>query len=323
MMKAAFALALLFAAASQEEKRPLRLGIIGLDTSHVVAFTQVLNDEKNANHVPGARVVAAFKGGSPDVEASASRVEGFTKTLREKWGVEIVDSIPALCEKVDAVLIESVDGRPHLEQVKPVFAAKKRVFIDKPLAGSWKDGAEIARLSKESGTPFFSASSIRFYESIVKTKQDPDLGKVIGCESFGHFSTEPHHPDLFWYGVHAVEGLYSVMGAGCESVTRVDAKDYTVVVGKWKDGRIGTFRGMKKGGKEYGVTVFGEKGERSSLGVKGRNGYGNLVAEIVKFFQTGIPPVSPEECVEVLAFMQAADLSKERGGVPVKLDELK
>jgi hypothetical protein len=315
------ALALLFVVPPQEE--PIKVGIIGLDTSHVVAFTQLMNDPKNPNHVPGCKVVAAFKGGSPDIDASRNRVDNFTKTLQEKWGVEIVDSIETLCTKVDAVLLESVDGRPHLEQVRPVFAAKKRVFIDKPLAASLKDGREIARLSKESGTPFFSASSIRFYETIVKTKEDPELGKIIGCESFGHFSTEPHHPDLFWYGIHAVEGLFSVMGPGCESVTRVESGDVTVVVGKWKGGRIGTFRGMKKGGKEYGVTVFGEKAERSSLALKGKGGYGNLVVEIVKFFKTGTPPVSVEEMLDVLAFMEAADVSKAKGGAEVRLDELK
>jgi len=320
MLKWVLALSLLLVSPEDE---PIKVGIIGLDTSHVVAFTQLLNDPKNANHVPGAKVVCAFKGGSPDVESSASRVEGFTKTLQEKWGVEIVDSIETLCKKVDCVLLESVDGRPHLEQARPVFAAKKRVFIDKPLAGSLKDGREIARLSKESGTPFFSASSIRFYESIIKTKEDPDLGKILGCESFGHFSTEPHHPDLFWYGIHAVEGLFTVMGTGCESVTRVEVGDTMVVVGKWKGGRIGTFRGMKKGGKEYGVTVFGEKAERSSLAVKGKNGYGNLVVEIVKFFKTGTPPVSSDEMLEVLAFMEAADVSKSKGGAEVRLDELK
>ncbi|HVE39360.1 MAG TPA: Gfo/Idh/MocA family oxidoreductase [Planctomycetota bacterium] len=320
MLKWVLALSLLLLAPQEE---PIKVGIIGLDTSHVVAFTQLLNDPKNPNHVPGAKVVCAFKGGSPDVESSASRVEGFTKTLQEKWGVEIVDSIEKLCTKVDCVLLESVDGRPHLEQARPVFAAKKKVFIDKPLAGSLKDGREIARLSKESGTPFFSASSIRFYETILKTKEDPDLGKILGCESFGHFSTEPHHPDLFWYGVHAVEGLFTVMGPGCESVTRVEAGDTMVVVGKWKGGRIGTFRGMKKGGKEYGVTIFGEKAERSSLALKGKNGYANLVVEIVKFFKTGTPPVSVDEMIEVLAFMEAADVSKAKGGAEVRLDELK
>jgi len=320
MLKYMLALAVLIPNAQEE---PIKIGIIGLDTSHVVAFTSLLNDPKSPNHVPGCKVVAAFKGGSPDIESSSSRIDGFTKTLQEKWGVEIVDSIESLCKKVDAVLLESVDGRPHLDQVKPVFAAKKRVFIDKPMAGSLKDGREIARLSKESGTPFFSASSIRFYESIVKTKEDPELGKIIGCESFGHFSTEPHHPDLFWYGVHAVEGLFSVMGPGCESVSRIETGNTMVVVGKWKDGRIGTFRGFKKGGKEYGVTVFGEKAERSSLAVKGKNGYAQLLIEIVKFFKTGTPPVSVEEMLDVLAFMEAADVSKAKGGAEVRLDELK
>jgi predicted dehydrogenase len=320
MLKYAWMLCLLIPNA---QDKPIRVGIIGLDTSHVVAFTQLLNDEKNAGYIPGAKVVAAYKGGSPDISSSADRLEGFTKTLREKWGVEIVDSIPALCEKVDAVLLESVDGRPHLEQVRPVFAAKKRVFIDKPLAGSWKDGVEIARLSKESGTPFFSASSVRFYETILKTKTDEKLGKVLGCDSFGPCSLEPHHPDLFWYGVHGVEALYSVMGTGCESVSRVHTPDFDLVVGKWKDGRVGSFRGTRKGAHDYGVTIFGDKAERTSLGVEGKNGYRSLVVEIVKFFQTGVPPVSPEEMIEVLAFMQAADVSKAKGGAEARLDELK
>ncbi|HVR86103.1 MAG TPA: Gfo/Idh/MocA family oxidoreductase [Planctomycetota bacterium] len=320
MMKFALVLALLFANAEDE---PIRVGIVGLDTSHVVAFTQLLNDPKNANYIPGAKVVCAFKGGSPDVESSASRVEGFTKTLQEKWGVEIVDSVEALCAKVDAVLLESVDGRPHLAQARPIFAAKKRVFIDKPLAGSYRDGVEIARLAKESGTPFFSASSVRFYDAITKTKEDPAIGKVQGCDAFSPASLEPHHPDLFWYGVHGVEALYTVMGPGCESVRRSFEKDTDLVVGRWKDGRTATYRGIRKGKADYGVTIFGEKAVRSSLSVQAKNDYHNLVVEIVKFFKTGTAPVSVEEMLEVLAFMEAADVSKAKNGAEVRLDELK
>jgi len=297
--------------AAQEEK-VLRLGMIGLDTSHVIAFTELLNNMKNSSHVPGARVVCGFKGG----------VDNFTKQLQEKYGVEILDSIEKLVEKVDAVLVMSVDGRPHLEQVKPAFAAKKRVFIDKPMAGTYAQGKEIARLSKESGSPFFSASSVRFSESIVKTRTDPAVGKILGCETDSACSLEPHHPDLFWYGVHGVEALFSVMGVGCESVRRVHTPDFDVVVGKWKDGRLGTFRGSRKGASAYGATVYGDKGVRTSIGMKGDNSYRNLVVEIVKFFKGGEPPVSPEEMLEVLGFMQAADLSKQRAGAEVRLSEL-
>jgi hypothetical protein len=316
------ALAFLLLVSSPEDE-PIKIGIIGLDTSHVAAFTSLLNDSKNPNYVPGCKVVCAFKGGSPDVESSASRVEGFTKQLQEKWGVEIVDSIEALCKKVDAVLLESVDGRPHLSQARPVFAARKRVFIDKPLAGSYKDALEIARLSKESGTPFFSASAVRYYDAIVKTKEEPALGKILGCDAYSPATLEPHHPDLFWYGVHGVEALYSVMGTGCESVRCSFDKDTHLVVGKWKDGRTATFRGIRKGKPDYGVTIFGEKAVRTSLALQGSHDYRALLVEIVKFFKTGVSPVSPEEMLEVLAFMEAADVSKSKGGAEARLDELK
>src|SRR5207248_807904 len=77
------------------EVKEIRVGIIGLDTSHVVAFTKLLNDPKAAGELAGLRVVAAFAGGSKDIPASRDRVDKFTQQVRE-MGVRIVDSIPAL-----------------------------------------------------------------------------------------------------------------------------------------------------------------------------------------------------------------------------------
>jgi predicted dehydrogenase len=302
---------------------PLRVGLIGLDTSHVIAFTQFLNDPGDPDHVPLARVTCAFKGGSPDIEASATRVEGFTKSLKDDYGIEILDSIEALVAQVDAVLLTSLDGRVHLDQVRPVFAAKRRVFIDKPLAASLKDVMGIVRLSKETGTPFFSASSLRFWESVVALKDHPEVGRILGCEAYSPASIEPHHPDLAWYGVHGVETLYALMGPGCESLQRWHTEGADVIVGRWKDGRIATFRGTREGSDGFGATAYGEKGTRSTLQEEKAVDYGGLLREIVKFFQTGVAPVSVEEMVEVQAFMAAADLSKERNGSRVRLDEVK
>src|SRR5947209_2245886 len=129
-------LALLSAARGDDaEKKTLRAGIIGLDTSHVSAFTKVLNNPKAAGDLAGVRIVAAFPGGSPDVKSSHTRVEGFTKELREKYNVEIVDSVEALLPKVDVVFLESVDGRPHLKQALPVFKAGQPIFIENAVAG--------------------------------------------------------------------------------------------------------------------------------------------------------------------------------------------
>src|SRR5918993_1195103 len=134
--------------AAADAKLAIRIGLIGIDTSHAGAFTQLLNDPSRPDHIPGARVVAAFKGGSLDVEASATRIERFTAELRDKWKIELVDSIDELVRRVDAVMLTSVDGRAHLAQARPVIAARKPIFIDKPFTASTRDAIELARLAR-------------------------------------------------------------------------------------------------------------------------------------------------------------------------------
>ena len=300
-------------AAGAGENAVFRIGIIGLDTSHVEAFTQLIHDPAK-NY--GCKVVVGYPGGSPDIHDSISRVPTYTNTLRDKFGVEMVGSIEELCQKVDGVLLESLDGRPHLEQVKPVIAAKKPVFIDKPVAGNLADAIEIFRLAKEAGVPCWSSSSLRFGPSIAGMKNREDVGQVMGCEAFSPCSLNEHHPDLYWYGVHGVEILFTIMGPGCETVQRAQTKNYELVVGVWKDGRIGTFRGLRAGRSDYGTLVYGSKGIVRSGGYEG---YGPLVDEIVKFFKTGKAPVSAEETIELFAFMTAADKSKAQNGAKVEL----
>jgi len=305
----------LFRAAAED----LRLGLIGLDTSHVTAFTALLNNPQHKNHVPGGRVVAAFKGGSPDIESSISRVEGYTKELQEKYGVKILPTVEEVCQQVDCVLLTSVDGRPHLAQARPVIAAKKRLFIDKPVAGSLRDAVEIYRLAKEAGVPVFTSSAYRYYASLVELKR-ADVGEVRSAISYGPSPAEPHHPDLFWYGIHPTEALFTVMGAGCESVTRVIGADADVITGAWGGGRLGVLHALKRGPSPHKVVVFGSKSVAEQK--SGGDDYAPLLQEVMKFFQTGIAPVSPEETLAIFAFMEAADESKRRGGASVKLSEV-
>ena len=316
---ALFVMLCLLVAASGAWAADLRIGMIGLDTSHVIAFTQVLNDPANAKHVPGGTVVAAFKGGSPDLESSASRVDGYTKELQEKFGVKIYDTIDALCVNVDVVMLESVDGRPHLEQVKPVIKARKPVFIDKPVAGSLADAIAIFRLAKEANVPCFSSSSYRYYESLVALKRK-DVGEIRSAISIGPCHLEPHHPDLFWYGVHPTEALFTVMGTGCESVVRTTTPDTDVVTGTWSGGRVGVLYGIRTSGTPHKVLLFGAKAmaEQEDAG----DDYTPMLREVVKFFQTGVAPVSAEETIQIFAFMAAADESKRRGGAPVSIREM-
>jgi predicted dehydrogenase len=293
---------------------PLRVGIIGLDTSHATDFTAIINTPRPAGEEYGCRVVAAYPQGSRDIASSVSKVPEYTERMKS-MGVEIVASIEVLLTKVDAVLLETNDGRPHLEQLRPCLKAKKPVFVDKPIAGTLKDAVAIFEEAKAAGVPVFSSSALRFAKATREIRQGA-LGKVIGAETMSPAPTEPTHPDLFWYGIHGVESLVTLMGPGGEKVKRGATPEGKIeVTVTWKDGRTGIFRE----GQGYSAKVKGEKGE----GEAGKfDGYEPLVKEIAAFFRTGKSPVAAEETLEIYAIMEAADESKRRGGAEVTLSEV-
>lgn len=304
--------------AKVEAGKGLRLGMIGLDTSHCVAFTKSFNAENAGSEFGGFKVVAAFPtAGSSDLPSSIDRIAGFTQQLRD-LGVEIVESIDDLILKCDFILLETVDGRKHLEQALPVIRAGIPLFIDKPMAASLSDAVTIFKEARRRNVPLFSSSSLRYITGMTEVWNGA-VGKVTGADTFSPATLDPTHPDLFWYGIHGVEMLFAAMGKGCVQVARATTPDTDVVTGTWADQRIGTFRGLRAGKKGYGGTVFGE----TDIKVLGPyNGYVPLLVEIVRFFKTGVPPVTQEETLEILAFMEAADESKRKGGVPVSILEI-
>ncbi len=290
------------------------MGMIGLDTSHCIAFTKILNDPNPQPDVSHCRVVAAYPKGSPDIESSVRRIPQYTAQIRE-IGVEIVASIDDLLAQVDAVLLETNDGRPHREQALAAIRAGKPLFIDKPIAGSLADAVIIFEAAKRYGVPVFSSSSLRYMASAQEIRAGK-IGNVLGADVYSPATIEKTHPDLFWYGIHGVELLFTVMGPGCQSVVRVHTDGTDLVAGTWKDGRIGTFRGIREGQRGYGGTAFGSE---ANVSIGPFRGYRPLLVEIVKFFRTGTAPIDPAETLEVYAFMEAADESKRQGGVPIPI----
>ena len=291
----------------------LRLGLIGTDTSHAVVFAKALNKPEDPKHVSGARVAIAFKGGSPDVEESSSRVEKYATELRDQLGVKFVSTIPEMCEAVDGILLESLDGRRHLAQLKEAVKCGKPIFVDKPFAASLQDAQEMARVASDAGTPWFSASSLRFSE-IETLARKPLNGAIV----WGPGPTEPHQPlDLTWYGIHAEEMLYRLMGEGCSEVTRTTSEGADVVTGRWKDGRLGTLR-VDRPYSKFGAVVFRSENRVDAL-PDIKVDYLPLVRQIVQFMQTRKPPVANSETLEEFRMMDAAQKSKEQGGRPVAM----
>ena len=294
-----------------------RIGIIGLDTSHSVAFTKTFNNEGAGPEYGGYKVVVAYPKGSNDIESSVKRIPGYIEEVR-KYGVKIADSIKELLKECDVVMLETNDGRLHLEQAIPVFKAGKTVFIDKPLAAFLPDAVAIVREARKYNIPIFSASSLRYAPS-VKAVAEGKAGKVAGADVFSPAHLEKTHLDFSWYGIHGVEMLFTVMGRGCKSVSRTHTEDADVVVGLWEGDRIGTFRGVRYKKAGYGGTVFGDKSIET---LDGNGGYDPLLVEVVKFFQTNQAPVSPDETLEIFAFMEAADESKRQGGKMISLESV-
>jgi len=297
------------------------IGLIGLDTSHVVAFTKLLNDPKNEHHVAGGKVICGFPGGSPDFEASISRVEGFTKQLSEEFGLEILDSPAAVAEKCDYVFIESVDGRVHLEQFRETLPFKKPTFIDKPLAVKSSDAREIYKLAADAGIPLISASGVRYDEGISAALASPPEGatEVRGADIFGPMQIQPTQPGLYWYGIHTVDALNRIMGGGCKKV-QTDASEHAhIVTGEWADGRVATVRGNRGCHSGFGVTIHWDNGPQFIKLAPSKPWYASMLDAVMPSLATGKVDINPADTIEVIRLIEAANESADHGGKSVNL----
>ncbi len=294
----------------------IKIGIIGLDTSHSTAFTELLNGDSDDKFVKEFEVVAAYPYGSKTIQSSYERIPGYIEEVK-KHGVEITSSIAELLDKVDCVMLETNDGRIHLEQAMEVFKSGKICYIDKPIGATLGQAIAIYEMAEKYNVPIFYSSALRYSPQNQKLRNG-EFGKILGADCYSPHKVEPTHPDFGFYGIHGVETLYTLMGTGCESVNRMSSQDADVVVGRWKDGRIGTFRGIKEGPAIYGGTAYTPKG---SIAAGGYEGYKVLLDQILTFFKTGVAPISKEETIEIFTFMKASNMSKEQNGKIVTMEE--
>ena len=292
-----------------------KLGIIGLDTSHSTAFSKLINGAEEG-WADGFKVVAAYPYGSQTIKSSYERIPKYIEEVKT-YGVEIVESLSELIDKVDYVLLETNDGRLHLEQAMEVFKAGKPCFIDKPVGATLGDAIAIYQMAEKYNIPVFSSSALRFSKKNREVRAGL-YGEVMGADCYSTHKVEPTHPDYGFYGIHGVESLFTAMGTGCEKVTCFTSEVGDVATGIWKDGRIGTFRALVKGPGGFGGTLMTTKKKITSAA--GYEGYKCLLEEVLDFFRTGKAPVSKEETIEIFTFMRAANMSKAKGGVPVTME---
>lgn len=308
---------------------PLNIGIIGTDSSHCMAFTELLNNPQAEYHVPGGKVVAAFLGGSADFPLSAKRVEGFMTTLETKYGIQRYSSLEQVAAACDAILLTSADGRVHLEQFKAIAPYGKPVFIDKPLALSYETAQQIFVIAKQHGIPLMSSSALRYAEQLTSELQHEHAAEVTGADITGPLVVEPTQSYYYWYGIHAVEMLYAIMGSGClevnvttaEAYAEEDAAEdaaeecgvekYDLISAKWKDGRLATVKLSRQPETGFGAKVYrAESTSGIEINSQAKPFYASLLEQIMELFYTRSSPLDWRETLEVIRFVEAAEQSR-------------
>jgi predicted dehydrogenase len=300
--------------------REFKLGIVGLDTSHVRVFGEAFNNPGSANALKGARVVAAWPGGSPDLEASIGTVPFYTSELRDKFGVRILDSIEAVVAESDGILLTSLDGRVHRVQFERIAPSGKPVFIDKPFATNSADARAIFATARRNNVRMFTSSSLRFAEAVTRVVTPATRAAITGADFCGPVALEPTNPGLFWYGIHPVEMLYTALGRGCRSVRCVSNATHDLATGVWGDGRIGTIRGNRTDNNDYyGLVHFAKNSAAVNVQAPAKWFFTSLAEAILAFMKGGPIPVEPEETLEIIRFIEAANESGANGGREVLL----
>jgi virulence factor len=297
----------------------IRAGIVDFDTSHVVEFTKRFNhiDIDKEQWIDGVQVVMGYPGTS--TITSKEVMEGYTATLKDKYGIAIVEKPDDMIGQIDAVLIESQGGSVHLKRARPFLSAGIPTFIDKPFTCSLSDAKELAALASANNAPLLSTSSLRYALEIKEVKANrSELGEIIGADAYSPASLHPQNPGLFHYGIHGVETLYALMGSGCRSVSCIKEEGEEVIVGRWKDGRVGTVRGLRHPPHDYGFTAFCEK-TIISKGINTTYIYRELLEEVTKMFRTRRAPLNMAETVEIVGFIESALNSAGKGGGSVEI----
>jgi predicted dehydrogenase len=297
----------------------ISLGILDFDSSHCVEFTRRLNHVgvTSDQFVEGARVIA----GCPGKSAMApERIARFLPDVAA-CGVAIVERDEVL-RRTDATLVLSLCGSAHRESALVSIASRRPTFVDKPFALTFADADAIVTAAERAEVPLHYASAMRYCDELLALPGHlARWGELHGAVCYGPAKRHPSNPGLFHYGIHSVEILFTLLGAGCVSVAATHSENGEVVTGRWRDGRLGTVRGLRSGSTAYGATLFCEHGV-IPIALSTTNSYRNLLQALVKGLESGTPLVSPQVILEETAFVLAALESERRGGVPVELSTI-
>lgn len=251
-----------------------------------IGFIDLHLDEWHANNYPawiealGTDAKVAYAWGESDSPTGKTNAEWC-----EAFGVTLCATVEEVCEKSDALLILAPSNpEVHLRYAEAVLPFGKPTYIDKTFAPDRETARKIFALAEKSHTPVFSTSALRY-----ATEAEGDCAEVL--VTGGGRSAEE-------YIVHQAELLEVMMRAEAHSITAHKAANGTLFSVTYKDGRSAA---MLYGEKlPFALHKTDAEGKTAYLPVKSPY-FQTLMAEIVRFFQCGLPPVSAASTLRVMA----------------------
>jgi predicted dehydrogenase len=312
----------------------MRLGIIGIDSSHTPVFTKAIAALNKEGNTP-CKVTHFWDPGTHEwqhpagPEQSAKDVAQWrSDTLAA--GVTQVNSLDELLKNVDGVLVLNINGHRHLELAIGPIARGMPTYIDKPLTCSLDQAKALLAMTRQYNARCYSASSLRFITEIPKLDKEK-LGEIVAIDAFGNGEVLDMMPDLWHYGCHSIEMVdaifkWSGQGAGVKRVSSIKTGDatsgYHLLDMEYRDGRIARIRLDRNGSWAFGATIHGKKGVQQFV-VDFAPVYGQLVAGMVKFFEGKEAPVDLRDIVENVAVMEAGNRSIAQGGEWMEIPVIK
>lgn len=288
--------------------RVIKIGVVGLDTSHSIEFVRRMQapDCPADQKVAGLRATACLRFETPFQNRDG--LDARQKTL-EGWGVKVTESFEEAVADCDAIMMTINDAAFHLDYFRRCADLGKPIFLDKPMADTVAAGRMIFDLAAAKGLKVMSCSSLRYVTSLLEACRT--IPQPAQASTFGPLGKAPAGSSIVWYGVHAFEMLERAMGRGAASVTVVRDQMGVVCVVAYKDGRRGVVE-LAEGNYSYGGTLRGE-GKAVAFVADMSRAYTLQLIEIETFFRTGQMSLGLDDTLEVMALLDAAQQSLTRG----------
>ncbi len=279
----------------------LKIGLVGgVKEFHGMTFAEMFNgyDRDKAVSKNWGALYEARVGEDARITHIWNEKKEDAEEVAEICNIEnVAPDIESVLGKVDGVIIVDDCTMKHQRRAIPFLKAGIPTFIDKPLSPDVKEAEEIVGLARKHNTGIMSCSALRYAKETKEIREGKhDLGKILT----GFAICREWQGSLIFYGIHAMELLYSVVGPGIESVRNIGEKAKDILIVKYKDGRKFIVSAYEKIAPTFQINLYGTNGNVSITAEDSDFFYSEMLRDFVRMVKTGKEPFLPDETLEII-----------------------